>query len=152
MDEFKRFLFGHVYLNDLLKDPNLIEFKTYNGNYFEFEFDKIINFREIESELYYLFDRTCKELGLDIDIYAQREKALFSSKIFPFYVSYTCIRNDGYSNVLLHKKYWSKFIDQMKYPVFIDNIRGMDESCIYWYQENRIVKKTALISKYLKNT
>ncbi|MBD79032.1 MAG: hypothetical protein CL840_08945 [Crocinitomicaceae bacterium] len=52
----------------------------------------------------------------------------------------------------LKKMNWRKFIDQMKFPVFFDNLNGLPLDRLYWYQENRIVKKERFLNKYLQYT
>ena len=36
---------------------------------------------------------------------------------------------------------WRKFIDHMRFPVFIDNLKGLDDSQSFWYQRNKIISK-----------
>lgn len=47
------------------------------------------------------------------------------------------------------KKYWRKFIDKMKFPVFIDQMKGLSKDEIFWYQKNKVYKKEELLKKYL---
>jgi MoxR-like ATPase len=37
----------------------------------------------------------------------------------------------------------------MKYPVIFDNLEGLSDDLLYWYQENRIIKRSEFIKKYL---
>lgn len=140
MDEFKATLYRNELLLDLKNDKNLIDHKESNGNYFKYEFDTDKNFLEIDSELSYLFKKTCNEL-YDYNAYHK----MFSD----FNIS---VKKDNYSHVRLNKLYWRSFIDYMSFPVFIDNLNGLDSDLIYWYQENRIIKRSDFINKYLKYT
>lgn len=42
-------------------------------------------------------------------------------------------------NVRLEKKYWRQFINEMRSPVFIDNLEGLKLGDLYWYQDNRVL-------------
>lgn len=57
--------------------------------------------------------------------------------------------NDYFYKVQLTKLYWRKFIDEMKSPVYIDNLNGLADDHIFYYQKNRIVKKRELISSLI---
>lgn len=143
MDEFKATLCTNELLSDLKNDKNLIDYKESNGNYFKYEFDTDKNFVEIDSELSYLFRKTCNEL-YDYDAYHK----LFSD----FNITHISVKKDNYSHINLNKLYWRRFIDYMSFPVFIDNLNGLESDLIYWYQENRIIKRSEFINKYLKYT
>lgn len=52
----------------------------------------------------------------------------------------------------LVKKYWRNFIDSIGYPVFIDELKGLEADEIYWYQKNKVYKKEEFLQKYLKHT
>ena len=69
--------------------------------------------------------------------------------LFEINFDYYSESNEYYYNVELTKKYWRKFIDEMKSPVYIDLLEGMSEDHIYHYQKNRIVKKSQLISELI---
>ena len=40
----------------------------------------------------------------------------------------------------------------MKFPVFIDNLNGLNDNQLYWYNKNKIIDKNNFIKKYLKYT
>ncbi|WP_191860329.1 competence protein CoiA [Hanstruepera ponticola] len=143
MDEFKVTLFRNELLLGLKNDKNLINYRENNGNYFEYEFDTDKDFFEIDSELSYLFQKTCNEL-YDYNAYHK----MFSD----FNISFKNVKRDNYSQVKLNKLYWRSFIDNMSFPVFIDSLNGLESDLIYWYQENRIIKRSDFINKYLKYT
>lgn len=143
MDAFKANLFRNKLLLDLKNDKNLIDFKVSNGNYFEYEFDTYKNFLKIKSELSYLFEKICNEL-YDYNAYHK----MYSD----FNISYISVKKDNYSPVRLNKLYWRSFIDHMSFPVFIDNLNGLESDLMYWYQENRIIKRSDFINKYLEYT
>lgn len=52
----------------------------------------------------------------------------------------------------LNKKYWKKFINKMSARVFLDNIEGLEENELFWYQKNKIVSKEKFLEKYRKFT
>lgn len=143
LDIFKETFFRNELLIELRNDKNLIGYEEDNGNYFKYEFDTDKNFFEIKSELTYLFRKTCDEL-YDYNAYHKI--------ISKFNVSFISIRKDNYSHVNLNKSYWRNFIDKMYFPVFIDNLNGLEPDLIYWYQENKIIKRIDFINKYLKYT
>ena len=143
MDDFKANLYRNELLFDLNNDKSLIDYQESNGHYFRYEFDTNKNFLEIDSELSYLFKKTCNEL-YDYDAYHK----MFSD----FKISYINEKKDNYSHVKLNKLYWRSFIDFMSFPVFIDNLNGLESDLLYWYQENKIIKRSEFIDKYLKYT
>lgn len=143
MDEFKMNLWKDKNFFSLYSSTDLINFNESNGNYFVFEFSKSKNFEEIERQLTNLFIRVSDK------IYGNRA---YPKLMWDLSVKYIDIPRDYYSHISLDKKYWRKFIDSMKFPVFIDNLKGQDEDMIYWYQENRIIKVSNFINKYLRYT
>ncbi len=143
MEEFKENLWKNELLSGLKTDKDLIEFEIDNGNYFKFDFKADKDFEEIESELSYLCRKICNELYE----YGAYQKLISGFNIMP-------IRRekDEFSKIDLTKKYWRKFIDRMTFPVFIDNLNGLENDLMYWYQKNKIIKRSDFISKYLKYT
>jgi len=55
------------------------------------------------------------------------------------------------NEIRLVKKYWRKFIDKIKQPLFIDNLNGIKQDEIYDYSNNEIIMKSELINEFLKN-
>lgn len=45
---------------------------------------------------------------------------------------------------------WRAFIDKMRSPVFIDNLKGLEEDELYYLSENKIISKKKFIEKALK--
>ncbi|GGX00841.1 competence protein CoiA [Salegentibacter mishustinae] len=52
----------------------------------------------------------------------------------------------------LNKKYWKKFIDKMSAPVFLDNLEGIEEDELFWFQKNKTVRKDKFLKKYREFT
>jgi competence protein CoiA len=141
MDEFKTSFFKSETFKALKKTPSLTNFSVKNGDLLIFKFSKDIKMDYIETCINHEFREICKELYLNYE-YLKKE------------IHFNIIRNlsDNYSNVNLLKTNWRKFIDEFKYPVFIDKLNGLDERYIYWLQENKIVSKDRFLKKYLKYT
>lgn len=51
--------------------------------------------------------------------------------------------------IIFHKKYWRSFVDKMSFPVFFDNLNGLDKGELYWYQMNKVVEKGRFLKKYM---
>lgn len=133
MDNFKSLILGSNFFNELREDEDLIDFKLNNGNYFKFEFNSPKKFTELSSIIDHELKKICTDL-YGFDGYLE-----LASEID---ISHIDISKDNFSSVHLEKKYWRDFIDLMKFPVFIDNIPGLESHLIYWYQENRIIKRS----------
>lgn len=143
MDEFKSALWETETFMQIKNDKDLLDFEMNNGNYFKFEFKVDKEFSQFDYELNYLFKKISDEL------YGY---GTYQKLISEFDVTYISVKKDNYTKVDLEKKYWRKFIDFMTFPVFIDNLNGLGTELIYWYQENRIIKRSDFINKYLKYT
>lgn len=66
-------------------------------------------------------------------------------------IKYSTI-NETITEIRLIKKHWKKFIDKMEYPVFIDNLDGIQKDQLYYYSENKVIDKNKFINHYLKYT
>lgn len=150
MDKFKVELFANEFLKELVNHESTINFIESNGNDFRFEFSTDKDFNQIKKYLYDLFDYTLNKFGINVNVRNPRSYEIFPKYNWDFDVKYLRISKDDYLSVYFDKKYWRKFIDKMKYPVFIDGLNGLEKDLIYWYQENKIIKKEQLVSKYLK--
>ena len=40
----------------------------------------------------------------------------------------------------------------MNFPIFFDNLKGLESHLLYWYQKNEIIQKENFMKKYLKYT
>lgn len=61
--------------------------------------------------------------------------------------------NEKYTfHKFLARNQWRKFIDEMKSPVFLDNVTDLDSDYLFWVQKNKIIKKKQFIEKYLSYT
>lgn len=139
MDEFRNEIFRNSIIYQTMESSNLQKYSEDNGCFFLFEFKTEKNF----NQLYEGFSDVVKEAF--IKLYGKPIYKIFenSIKVIPY-------KNlkDHFTCIKFEKRYWRKFIDYMTYPVFIDKINGLPDSCLYWYQKNRIVDKTKFIEKY----
>lgn len=63
------------------------------------------------------------------------------------------VLNEKYTfHKFLAKTQWRKFIDEMKSPVFLDNVTDLHSDYFFWVQKQKIVKKEKFIKKYLSYT
>jgi competence protein CoiA len=51
----------------------------------------------------------------------------------------------------LDKKQWKSFIDEMKAPVFLDNVKDLAPDYLYWVQKSKIIEKKIILEKSLKH-
>lgn len=139
---FLEYFYESNTFKEITNQPNFVDYENQNGNYFIFHF---INNKDFDSIEYSLKSETrifLKNFLTD----NQYEKYLDQ-----FIVNQNNITKDRYTNVNLNKKYWRPFINLMKHPVFIDNLRGLDTDSIYYYQKNVIIKKHEFIINIEKN-
>lgn len=142
MDSINYMFGSSKIMNKIRRHDKIKKIDIQNGNYHWFEFKAVVNFEElvekIDDELYqiltylYGYDKYCEIIDR------------FETKIY-------FINEDMFLNIKLHKLYWRKFIDLMTYPVFIDNIKGIPNNCILWYQKRQIIKKHDFIKNLNEN-
>lgn len=127
--------------DQITKHPNYGFIDNPNGNYFSINFYDKIKFSVLvdllNDSLYSIINKlfgskNCKLIMSDINI------------------TKSYVAEDYFIEVKLTKKYWRKFIDLMRYPVYIDNINGMNERLVFSYQENKLITKEQLIEKIKK--
>jgi hypothetical protein len=113
------------------------EFKNLLGH--KFTFSTELNFELINSYLLEDIRTICKKNNFYYDYILSKLEVEFNVKhkvkLYDF-----------------HVKHWRKFIDEMKSPVFIDNLIGIKKDELYWLQKNKIIKKNKFLAKYLKYT
>jgi len=125
----------------LRQDKNLFEEQN---NIIKFKFiDNVFNdsgLIEIQYKYYIacVFER----------LYGQKKMTNFKSLIN---FSYTGI-NEKIVDYSILKRYWKKFIDKMKYKVYIDNLNNLDNKYIYHYNENKIIDREQFIKEQLRHT
>ena len=138
-------------IDNILKEPEIGRlksdrniFKIKNGNVITFKFidDKFNDFNLIQVQFRYYV--ACVYTNL----YSQNGLNQFRERIE---VKYKII-DETVSELRLVKKYWKRFIDKMKFPVFIDNLNGIKENELYYYSKNKIISKDKFINYYLKYT
>ena len=126
----------------LINGKNLFEIK--NENELNFKFTKNLfndsNLIEVQYKYYIacVFER----------LYGQEKLEKFRTKID---FNYLPIKEEIIEYRIL-KKYWKKFIDIMKFPVYIDNLKGVGNNYIYYHTENKLIERVGFIEKYLKHT
>lgn len=107
----------------------------------------------IEYEFYCMNigDTDCLKNTLEISINSLSWK--YSRRNYENKVSFNIDINVVDEKYTLHKflvkSQWRKFIDEMKSPVFLDNLTDLDNNYLFWVQKNKIVKKEDFIKKYL---
>ncbi len=140
-DYISQELYESKVFNQIAKHPNYNFIDNPNGNNFSIQFYDEIKFDVLIDLLRdSLYNITNKLFGL------KNCKSIMNKII----ITHNYIDKDYFKNVKLSKKYWRKFIDLMKHPVYIDNLNGISDDYIYFYQANSIIKKDEFIRK-LKN-
>ena len=138
MDEFKFKLHESEVMKKLINHPDLIDCKVYNGYIYEFSFNKNVDIVTDKLDLYRQIRLIC------LNLYSTKTY----EKIRGFDINYYSNEKDRFDYVELKKKHWRKFIDMMKFPVFIDKLNGLDKDLLYWYQENKVINRNDFIKKY----
>jgi len=144
VDEVKKYNFDEL-RDAFLDSPNLqfltssSAYENYdirNGIYIKFNFDSRVDFNSIieklKEEAYNQIEKRYAENVLDVWV--------------GFDFDYVSITDDNFKHVRLTKQYWRRFIDEIKSPVYIDNIKGLKEGHILHYQKNHILMKSEFIA------
>ena len=126
----------------LKNGKNLFEIKNNNELVFKFIGNIFNNPSLIEVQYKYYIACVYERL------YGQKELDKFRNEVN---FKYSHI-NEKITELRIIKKYWKKFIDKMQFPVYIDNLNGVDNEFIYLYNENKIVNKKEFIIEQLKHT
>ena len=142
IDEIKTHLYESLTFSEILNDKDLVKFRE-KLYYFEFFFEKPKDFKQLSLDIECDFKSICYKL-YGVEFY----KSIFRD----FHVTYTNLKRDSYADINLTKKYWREFIEFMKFPIFIDKLPGLENHLLFWYQENKIVKKENFINKYIQYT
>ena len=150
IEEFRDYNMDSI--NEMLWDSNIIreisnhnkikDIENQNGNYYWFEFQESIDFDELVEKI----DNELYQILIELYGYSKYREIIkyFETKIH-------FVKEDRFSNIRLDKLYWRKFIDFMEYPVFIDNIEGLPNNYVFWYQKGQIIKKNDLIKGLNEN-
>lgn len=141
-EDFMRNLFQSDIFLKIYKDPDISNYSEKKG-YFHFTFEKEKDFSLIKKELDDLLSFIC------CDLYGYSKYRLLSSKFKIHSISHF---RDSYEIVYFSKKFWRQFLDEMKFPLFIHQLPGLEDDLLFWYQENKIVSRNDFIKKYLKYT
>ncbi len=132
----------HPEISKLNNDDTIFIHKNENILIFKLqEKDRIKDFYLIEVQFKFYIACYFEDLYGQKDLENFREKL----KIEQQSINYEIIENR------IVKKYWRKFIDKIKQPVYIDNLNGINQDQIYNYSKNEIIIKDELISKFLKH-
>jgi len=138
MDDINMEFWSTEFIKESYIDKRVKKIENQNGYYYWFEFNTKIDFDSfIEQIQGVLNDIIINLYGRDC-YYKIMDQVVINTHFVPY---------DRYYSIDFEKKYWRKFIDLMKFPVLFDNIKGLDEDLLYWYQENRIISK----KEFLKN-
>ncbi len=140
MDDFQHAIFEHEYFNALFFRED-VKFKTKGGYKFKLEFNSNNRIRTIVDEIEVHITEIYEKL------YGNQIGLSFKDE---FQIYHTICDKDTYFNITLTPKYWSKFIDKMNHPVFIDGLPGLEPHLLYWHNMKKIVTKENFIKKYLK--
>lgn len=138
IEEFKEAFFKTKTIKLLLNNKHLINFENFYSNEFVFKFNEILDFDLIEKYLVEEIKKICDDLFLDFE---NTKNELEFNRIIK--------SKEYYTNIYLIKKNWRKFIDEMEFPVFIDNIKGMNIEHIYWLQQEKLIQKNRFLKNYL---
>lgn len=143
-DKLRGIILNHYNIINICKYPIdlFLSYKDEQEIVFKFQDDLFKNFELAKIQLKYYIVEIFR------DLYGFNYMEKFRREIFIEYK----LDKEYVSNIWLTKKYWRKFIDEMKYPVFFDNLKGLKENEIYRYKENKIVDKNIFINKYLEYT
>lgn len=142
MDSINEMFWNSKFMDEIHSHNKIKNIENQNGNYFWFEFKEPIDFdrivEKIDDELYQIL----------IDLYGYNK---YRDIIKYFETKTHFVREDRFLNVRLDKLYWRRFIDLMEYPVFIDNIEGLPNNYVFWYQKNQIIEKDDFIKDLNEN-
>jgi competence protein CoiA len=116
MDNFSEKLLKSETLKEIFKNEKLIKFNPKKGAYFYFEFNERINLKDIEQSIYYEIKKLCHNT-----FSWENSKQIENQCRIDVYEN----PKNYYEITEFKKAYWRKFIDEMKFPVFFDNIKGL---------------------------
>lgn len=119
------------------------DFKVENGTHYTIKYKEKQDFYKLE---YILSDEINRII---ISLYGPHGFDIIKNEI-----RYLTISNEknSFTKIRLTKKYWRSFIDKIKFPIFIDNLTGLQPEHLFWLQEKKIVEKELFKKKYLKFT
>lgn len=135
-------LLEQSFIKEIERHKHYREISVINGVYFVFFFDKDIDFNSLISKL----DKEI--LNFTHGIYPEHGEDIW----LHFEINYKSSSKDRLYDIRFTKQHWGKFINEMKAPLFIDNLKGLDNGLLYWYNERKIVKKSVFLKKYLSHT
>jgi len=131
---------------------NEIAYLKSGKNLYELINENILTFKFLDDQIenFYLFEVQYRYYMACVyeTMYGQTELERFRNQIA---IEYGSIR-ETVMEIKLIKKYWKKFVDTMEFPVFIDNLKGIEENELYYYSENRTISKEKFMDHYLKYT
>lgn len=162
------------FINFFSPDNCQIKISFSTEYYSEFETTEIIN--DLTDRNYHSLDFSKKTTSNDFTEYVfncntihdpESDKGLLKSSIDSLNWKYSRMNHNSKSRfeveiIVLNEKYtfhkflaktqWKKFIDEMKSPVFLDNVTNLHSDYLFWVQKDKIVKKEKFINKYLSYT
>lgn len=141
-DKFNEYFYESQLFLELKRYESYLSYDNKNGNYHIFQFKNNNDFQAVEYSLKIFVTKILEQFSHNTNTFEIAKKFSIQQNYTP---------NECYINVRLEKKYWRKFIDLMKYPVFIDNLNGVKSDWIYFYQKNKLIKKNDFILNIEKN-
>lgn len=142
MDDFREKIIECNFLKNIQLRHVYKNMEIQNGSYLFFHFYKDVDFHQLLEDMQLDIHKAIMGIYWEdvLEIHYQTK------------VKHKSISKSGYKNIYLNEKYWRHFIDEMKSPVFIDNVPRLDSDLLYWYQKNKIFKKKGFLKKYLAYT
>ena len=141
LDEYRTAILSNAFFKNILKKAGSVDIQ--NGYTIVIESLTHYEKTNFKSELAFIMESEFKKMyGLD------------AFQLFKYEYNIWIISepHDRFDKIHLEKRNWRKFIDLFNFPIFIDNLNGLDENDIYWYQENRVYKKEMFINHYLNRS
>jgi competence protein CoiA len=136
MDSFNLCLFKSDEFKRVQKNRDIKTFDCQNGNFFWFEFKDHVDFNDLINQL--------EEITYNL-VYTIYGKDAYDY-IGQYFITQIYNRpRDSFYSIELIKKYWRPFVDLLTFPVYFDNLDGLSEELLYYYQENKIIKKTEFL-------
>ena len=143
LDNYRMAIHENGFPRKIIENNELLDWQIQNGSYYILSFKTENSIKEYELLLKDILYNTAN------DMYGFKSSRIIMDNIE---IKTVIHPKDYFYYVNLTKKYWRSFIEYMDSPVFIDNLNGLDKNYLYYYQENKIIKKTVFINKYLKYT
>ncbi|QES88690.1 competence protein CoiA [Rhizosphaericola mali] len=137
VDEFMEKILSIPIMKELIHKS--CNYEINNGDNISLAFEDYIDINDVKLKMDMLMGHAY------IEMYGKQTLPFFKSKNL---INTCMVEYDHFIKVNLEKKHWRKFLDMMKYPLFIDNLQGLDSDYIYYYQKAKIISKKIFLKKY----